>query len=102
MLLLKREKGARDSGNAHCTECLCQEPLYISIYVLKKVEKLTLRGAGGGRGSVLNICISEVALIFIGSAGLCEGGVEMAQHFNAFKSFLGLERLLYSMSVIQI
>lgn len=47
--------------------------IYIYLYVLKKKrEKLTW---GRGGKPVLNIYISEVALIFIRAAGLYEGGV---------------------------
>jgi len=70
-------EGATDSGIVRCTVCLFQESLYISIYLEKKKkrerEKLTW-GWGWGE-PVLNIRVSEVALIFIRTAGLSEGGV---------------------------
>lgn len=47
--------------------------IYIYSYVLKKKKREAYCGEGGE--PVLNIYISEVALIFIRAAGLYEGGV---------------------------
>lgn len=48
----------------------------VYLYVLKKKKKRERSLQRGGVGEpVLNIYISEVALIFIRAAGLYEGGV---------------------------
>lgn len=50
--------------------------IYVYLYVLKKKKREELTMWGGEVGEpVLNIYISEVALIFIRAAGLYEGGV---------------------------
>lgn len=49
--------------------------IYVYLYVLKKKKERSLQCGGEVGEPVLNIYISEVALIFIRAAGLYEGGV---------------------------
>lgn len=49
--------------------------LSLSLFLKRRERGAYLGGTGGWMGPVLNICVSEVALIFIRTAGLYEGGV---------------------------